>query len=47
MRLSDWIVFEIELVEAMEGVLVRVHIEGIDRKVVCCQFERFKHLREG
>ena len=45
-RLSDWVVFEVELVEPMEGVLMRVHIQGVDRKIVRFQVQRLEDLRE-
>jgi len=35
---------EIELIEAMERILMSVHVESIDRKVISCQVERFKYL---
>jgi len=37
---------EIELVEAVERILMSVHVESIDRKVVSCQIEGFEHLAQ-
>ena len=37
----------VELVEAVERVLVRVHVERVDGEVVRRQIERLEDLREG
>jgi hypothetical protein len=31
----------------MEGVLVCVHVQGIDRKLVCAETKRSEHFSEG
>ena len=44
---SDRIVLQVEFVEPMERVLVCMHVEGIDRKVVCGKTQRSEHFSEG
>ena len=46
-RLADRVVLEIEFVEAMERVLMCVHIERVDGEVVRGQIERLENLRES
>lgn len=43
-RLSERVVLEIEFVEAMERVLMGVHVERIDGEIVSREIERFKDL---
>ena len=43
-RLSDGIVLQIELVESMERVLMRVHVERVDGQVVGRQIKRLEDL---
>ena len=45
-RLPERIVLQVELVEPVERVLVRVHVEGIDRELVRGQVQRLEHLFE-
>src|SRR5262245_55119756 len=45
-RLADRVVLEVELVEPMERVLVRVHVERVDAEVVGRQAQRLKHLAQ-
>jgi hypothetical protein len=40
-------VFSVEAVKAVEGVPMSMHIQGIDRQVVCRQVERFEDLPEA
>ena len=46
-RLADRVIFQIELVKAVERVLVRMHIKGVDGKVVRRKAEGFEHLLQG
>lgn len=46
-RFPNWVILQVEFVEPMEGILVGVHIQRIDRKVVGGKLERFKHLRKS
>lgn len=43
-RFANWVVFQVELVKPMERVLVRVHIKGVNGKVVSGEVERLEHL---
>ena len=43
-RLADGVVLEVELVEAVKRVRVRVHVERVDREVVRGQLQRLEHL---
>ena len=43
-RFSNWVILQIEFVETVEGVLVGMHIQCIDRKVIGGKLERFEHL---
>ena len=37
--LSDRVILEVELVESVERVLVSMHVERVDGKIICTQFE--------
>jgi len=43
-RFSYRRVLQIETIETMKGILMRVHIQSIDRKIVRSEVEGFKHL---
>lgn len=43
-RLAQGVILQIKLVEAMERVLVRVHVKRIDREVIRRQVERLEDL---
>mmetsp|Transcript_3376 Transcript_3376/g.13067 ORF Transcript_3376/g.13067 Transcript_3376/m.13067 type:complete len:217 (-) Transcript_3376:1447-2097(-) len=43
-RLSHGVVLEIEPIEAMKRILVRVHVQCIDVEFVCRHSDRFEHL---
>jgi hypothetical protein len=44
---SDRIVFQVEFVESMEGIVMSMHIQRIDRQIVGGQMQRFKYLTKG
>lgn len=44
-RLSQRIVLQVELVEAMEGILMCVHIKRVDREIVRSEMQGLEHLR--
>lgn len=45
-RLSQRIVLQVELVEAMEGILMCVHIKRVDREIVRSEMQGLEHLRQ-
>ena len=45
--LPDRIVLQVEFVEPVERVLVRVHVQGIDRKIVCTETQGSEYFGEG
>ena len=46
-RLADGVVLQVELVETVERILVRMHIKGVDREVVGRQVQRLEHLLQS
>ena len=43
-RFAYRVIFQVELVEAMERILMCMHVEGINRQIIRCQCERLKYL---
>lgn len=43
---ANWVILQVEFVEPMEGILMSMHVQCVDRQVVGCQLQRFEHLRE-
>ena len=43
-RFADRVVLKVELVESVEGVLVRVHVERVHGEVVRGEVQRLEHL---
>ena len=46
-RLADGVVLQVELVETVERILVRMHIKRVDREIVGRQVQRLEHLLQS
>ena len=46
-RLANGVVLQVELVETVERILVRMHIKRVDREIVGRQVQRLEHLLQS